>query len=224
MIEKYFLTGVRFKWTPPTDYTNGSKDGSIIANPTKTSPPMIYDGLDGDLVNHGLPNVTTLGFSKNMAIPYSWLAYSVGHTTKKMLAAGDTLTGFMSGCLITVWQDTIGHRYVSHVGTVDGNPMINARVRHAFGAAMTPNTTGFNPAAAWTPGEVAPKQAKFKGNGLSKVMALVTGTGAFYSILMFRLMQSMPGAGGASDAWCVGGIKRVPPMNPQQLRNALMAA
>lgn len=219
MIEKYFQKGVRFKWIPPRDDSTGIKDGSVIPSPPQVLNPLIYDGLDGELMNHGLGNVSTLGFAKNQQINYQWLVYSTGHTTKKMLSAGDTLTGYMSGCLITTWSEN-GMRYVGHVGTVDGNAALNALVRNGFNAYAPADAVGFNPAGAWSPNEVAALQSKFKGGAEAKVLALVTGPGSYYSILMFKLPAKL----GASHTWCVGGSKHIPPMNPAMLRAALTAA
>ena len=209
MIEDYFMMGVRLKWTFPGDHSTGTKDGSVIQNPARPAGPMIYDGLDGELYNLSFPHVSTLGLSKGMSIPYSWLTYSVGHTSKKMLAAGDVLTGYMSGCLITLWTEG-GYRYVGHIGTDDSSPAMSANVKKAFAAYMPRDTTGFDPAAAWDLGEIAPKMARFKNGAEPKILALVTTAGQFYSILLFKLHGSM-------DEWCVGGIKKVPPMNRDAL-------
>jgi hypothetical protein len=207
MIERYFQLGVRLKWRFPGDDTSGTKDGSIILNPRRAADPMIYDGLDGELYDMMAPNVSSLGMSKGMPIPYAWLFYSVGHTTKRLLAAGDVLTGFMSGCLVTTWTEN-GMRYVGHIGTVDSSQAINAGVKRAFASAMPRDTTGFNPAAAWDASEIFPKQSKFKPRPESHILALVTTGGQFFSLLLFHL-----GGIGSTDQWCVGGIKRVQPMN-----------
>jgi hypothetical protein len=208
MIEKYFMTGVRLKWTFPGDHSTGTRDGSIIANPPRPAVPMIYDGLDGELYVAS-PHVSTLGLFKGMRISYNWLTYSVGHTSKMMLAAGDVLTGYMSGCLITRWMEN-GYRYVGHIGTVDSSETISSNVKKTFAAAMPRDTTGFNPAGAWDAGEIAPKQMKFKSGAEPKILALITTADRFYSILLFKLV-------GTTDQWCVGGIKNVPPMSRDAL-------
>ena len=219
MIEKYFLQGVRLTWTSPKDDSKGSKDGSVIlSDPKVVLSDMVYDGLDGVLINPSVTNVTKLGFKMGMKIPYQWLVYSVGHTTKKLISAGDCLTGYMSGCLITLWQED-GLRYIGHVGTVDGNDKINKAVRSTFAGYMPNDACGFNPAGAWAPKEIEPLQSRFKGGAEAKILALVTGKGSFYSILMFKL----PAKTGSSNTWCVGGIKHIPPMNPAQLKKALTA-
>src|SRR5687768_6994393 len=114
-----------------------------------------------------------------------------------MLAAGDVLTGFMSGCLICQWTEN-GMRYVGHVGTVESSQQVNTRVKSAFAAFMPPDTTGFNPAAARDPGEIAPKMMKCKKGATPRILALVTTGGEFYSLLFFELREG-PGL------WCVGG-------------------
>ena len=219
MIEKYFMLGVRFKWACPGANSGLSKDGSIIDNPQQgANPPLVYDGLDGELYNLAAPHVSTVGLTMRMNIPYSWLVYAHGHTTRLHLNA-DVLTGPMSGCLITVWTDQ-GRCYVGHVGTVEYSETINKKVKETFIAVMPQNTTGFNPAHAWNPGEISPKMSKFKKvfgqlPPVAKIMALVTSDNRFYSILMFGLK------GGQSNEWCVGGIKKVPPMNYQRIKNEL---
>ncbi len=105
-------------------------------------------------------------------------------------------------------------RYVGHVGTVESSQQVNTRVKSAFAAFMPPDTTGFNPAAAWDPGEIAPKMMKFKKGATPRILALVTTGGEFYSLLFFELREG-PGL------WCVGGAKRIPPMNRAALATHL---
>jgi hypothetical protein len=222
MIEKYFLQGVRFTWAGSYDAPPGNMDGSIIANPTPPSRPMVYESLDGELMTTSLTNVSALGFRKGMSIPYSWLSYAVGHTTKKMLAAGDVLTGFMSGCPIALWQEN-GIRYAGHVGTYDANPTVNDRVRRKFALSMPRDVIGFNPAGAWQPGEIATLMRSFKTvTADPKVLALVTTGGEFYSILVFRLMFKTGGPAVAHGSYCVGGAKRVAPLNYEAMQRWLL--
>jgi hypothetical protein len=68
------------------------------------------------------------------------------------------------------------------VGTVESSQQVNTRVKSAFAAFMPPDTTGFNPAAAWDPGEIAPKMMKFKKGATPRILALVTTGGEFYSL------------------------------------------
>lgn len=213
MIEKYFLLGVRLKWACPGADPGRTKDGSIIDNPRRAPSPMIYDGLDGQLYDLTAPHVSTVGLTMRMNIPHSWLVYAHGHTTR-LATAGDVLTGPMSGCLITTWTDQ-GQRHVGHVGTVESSPDINKKVKAAFAAAMPQNTTGFNPANAWDVGEITQLMGRIKPAPAMKIMALVTSGGEFHSILMFLL------TGGEPNQWCVGGIKKVPPMGYQALKTAL---
>jgi hypothetical protein len=213
MIERYFITGLRLKWAFPGADAGSPKDGTIVNNPNRLAGPMVYDGMDGELFDTMAPHVSTLGLTKGQSIPYSWLTYVLGRTSKKMLAGGDVLTGFMSGCLIATWMEG-GFRYVGHVGTVEDNAPANLRVKQAFAAAMPRDTLGFYPLAAWDVNtEIVPKATKFKGGVTPKVLALVTTGGDFYSILLFML--------GLTNDWCVGGIKRVPALNHAALRQQL---
>ena len=170
---------------------------------------MVYDGLDGELYKIGGVNVTTLGFRMGMQLPYNWLVYSHGHTTR-ISTPNDVLTGPMSGCIIAVWMEQ-GCRYVGHVGTVESSEVVNQRVKETFGAMMPQNTIGFNPAAAWSPGDISVMMSKFKKRPGFSIMALVTSTNQFYSVLMFSF-------NGATE-WCVGGCKKVVSMNYQTLRD-----
>src|SRR5215208_5050914 len=162
MIEKYFITGLRLKWAFPGADAGSPKDGTVVMNPNRAAGPMVYDGMDGELYDVMAPHVSTLGLSKGKAIPYSWLTYVLGRTSKKMLSGGDILTGFMSGCLIAAWTEN-GIRYVGHVGTVEENEQANQRVKQTFAAYMPRDTTGFFPLSAWDAGsEIIPKARKFK--------------------------------------------------------------
>ena len=103
MIEKFMgHTGLRLKWSFPGDHTKGTKDGSLIPSPDLSPGPMTYDGMDGKIYDLSLPHAATLGLTMGMAIPHTWLTYSVGHTTKLPLGTDDVLTGYMSGCMLTV--------------------------------------------------------------------------------------------------------------------------
>ena len=213
MIERYFITGLRLKWKFPGADAGSPKDGSVVLDPNRAAGPMTYDGMDGELYDVMAPHVATLGLVKGQVIPYSWLTYILGRTSKKMLAGGDVLTGFMSGCLIATWTEN-GMRFVGHVGTVEENAAANAKVKQGFAAYMPRDTAGFFPLAAWDAGsEIVPKARKFKAGVTPKVLALVTTSGEFYSILLFML--------GLSNDWCVGGIKRVAPLDYGALRQRL---
>lgn len=214
MIEKYFMTGVRFKWWPSMPQDAGKpKDGSITDSPPGAATPLIYDGMDGELYNLAAPHVSAVGLTMRMSIPYTWLSYVHGRTAR-LSPVGDVLTGPMSGCPIAVWTDN-GRRYVGHVGTIDGNDAVNKVVKATFAAAMPQNTTGFLPASAWDAAEIAKLAAKFKKYPGYNIMALVTAANEFHSILMFRLQGLQPGE------WCVGGIKKLPSMNYQALKTEL---
>jgi hypothetical protein len=118
MIEKYFRDGIRFKWNAPAAL-HQPMDGSVVDN-TGTTSPMIYDGLESQLIDPHLRifNVSTIGLTMRMHIQHVWLDYSLGRTSKCPIGPYDILTGFMSGCFIVRWTDR-GVRYVGHVGTID---------------------------------------------------------------------------------------------------------
>jgi hypothetical protein len=215
MIERYFHQGVRVKWSCPAAVSSGTKDGSIVVNPATPPSSMKYDGLDGELVNPGLPHVSTLGLTMGMQIKFSWLCYVLGHTAK-ISTTGDVLTGPMSGCLITTWSDTAG-RWVGHVGTVESSEAVNTLVKTAFANAMPQNVRGYNPAKVWDFSDLASMQKKFKTTGVApKVMSLVTSSNEFYAIPMFLLMD------GKNQNWVIGGIKKVQPMGYNELQFALL--
>lgn len=209
MIEKYFKAGVRVKWTAPAAVQQ-SKDGAIVDNRGVTSN-MIYDGLDGELIDPSMlvTNVVSQGFSMRMPIQHTWLDYNYGRTSK-CSGVGDVLTGFMSGCIIARWTE-LGAPKVGHVGTLVGEPLVNTKVKNTFLATVGNNVTGFNPAAAWPKGDCDTITAKFKKTPIGKIMALVTQTGDFYAILMLQLDWTKP------DEWCVGGSKKVAAMNKAAL-------
>jgi hypothetical protein len=215
MIEKYFVKGARFKWNAPGAVANQVRDGSIVVNPPSPPGTMTYVGLDGEIVDWGMPNVTTLGFQMNMTISHSWLSYVLGRTAK-ISTNNDVLTGFMSGCLITTWTDGTG-RWVGHVGTVESagkDQPPNSDVKLTFSQAMPANTRGFNPAAAWGPEDLMPLVQASKTPISAKVVALVTGSGQFYAVAMLNRMNE-PGV------WVCGGKKAVAGMDVHGLATAL---
>ena len=189
-----------------------------MLGPRIEADPMTCDGMDGELYDVMAPNVRTLGLAKGQRISFSWLAYIHGQTAKRMLMAGDVLTGFMSGCCVATWTED-GSRYVGHVGTVGANEAVNRAVKQTFAASMSRDTTGFFSAAAWPPGEIVVRQRNFKGGATPKVLALITTSGQFYAILMFALGK-MPNMQQTGD-WCVGGIKQVRAQDYLTLRRSL---
>jgi len=222
MIEQYFRKGVRLNWLGAYDAPGAPMDGTVVNNPTPVSRPIVYDGLDGELNDPSLGNGTVLGLRMKAAIPHSWLSYSVGRTTKKLLAGGDVLTGYMSGCPIATWSEN-GLRYAGHVGTYYANPVINTLVRKTFADFMPNHTVAFNPAAAWSMGEITTLMANFKTvSGNPKTLALVTSGGTFYSILIFNLSLKGSGVPPPNGSWCVGGVKLIAPMDYQALKRWLV--
>ena len=207
MIEKYFRAGIRYKWTKPRDAI-GPQDGTIVES-KEAATPMVYDGLDGQLIDPFLlqTNVSTLGLKMRMPIQYAWLDYAPGRTARLPIGPYDVLTGYMSGCIIAHWSDK-GLRYAGHVGTID-NPNVDRQVKRTFAFAMSKDTKGFDPFGAWPNNEIAAAVGKIKPMPQAKIFALVTTQGEFYSILMLSL---------PNNEWCAGGIKQVPPISHDQLK------
>lgn len=233
MIENYFLTGVRLQWIPPKEGA-AVLDGKIIDNPLTPLNKMMYDGMDDSLVSG--THVSTTGLQMKQDISYRWLAYAPGRTTKLGVAGTDVLTGKMSGCLICTWTKG-GSQFVGHVGTIDSNPNATRLVKQEFAkeVASATSLSGFDPYAAWPVGEVAALQSRLNKMADWGVYALVTGPNSFYSILVFSLMGNdskivntggvINGMGMNSVAYekCVGGIKKIPSMSVQAIRQRLTA-
>ena len=218
MIEQQLVRGIRLRWQIPQADTSGPKDGSIINNPARASV-LRYDGVDGKIVDlASAPNVHRMGLQVGQAIPHDWLTYSHGHTPR-IARNSDILTGPMSGCWITRWTDAGGQKWVGHLGTVESSVAVSTAAKAGFRAAMNQfaKVRGFNPANAWDPGEILPLMAKLRGDPNKppsvSIVALVTRTGHFYSLLMFRL--------GYGDEWVVGGSKRVHGTNQADLAQRL---
>jgi hypothetical protein len=215
MIERFLVKGARFKWAAPPAISADKRDGAIIANPPTPPGTMTYVGMDGEIIDFGLPNVTAMGFTMNMVLTYSWLNYVLGRTAK-IATTNDVLTGFMSGCLIATWSDT-GGRWVGHIGTVESAGKYdppNSDVKLEFQTNMPENVRGYNPAAAWSPEEIAPIVTTVKGKPAAKIVSLVTATSDFYSVLMVSRMDE-PGI------WVCAGKKLVAGMGHQGLFNEL---
>ena len=207
MIEKYFQCGVRLKWNKPADGKFGN-DGAMVAS-AGVAAPMTYDGLDGQLQNprFGTVNVSQLGFKMGMSIPYSWLDYAPGRTAKLAVAGNDVLTGYMSGCLLTRWQEG-STTYVAHIGTINGDDYkpLNKIVKDNFVKQMPADITGFNPASAWDPAELTAMQNKMKPPPRFEVFGLLTTGGDFYAVAL-GILDIDPKTG--KREWCVAGHKKV---------------
>jgi hypothetical protein len=217
MIENFFVFGMRLKWTFPGDKGNGSRDGSIIDNPQAPlgEGPLVYDGMDGQLFDLTQPSVVTKGLKVGESqASYDWLVYAPGHTTKRMLSGRDILTGYMSGCLITLWRQD-GSQFVGHIGTDSDDKPSTEKVKTAFAEFMPEGTTGFDPFGVWKPtlAAVGEMGLKFKGGAQAKFFGIVTPLGQFHSLLLFKLSQ---------NEWCVGGIKPVEPLNRDALKQELL--
>jgi len=213
MIERYFTQGRRFKWNEPNEAAYGT-DGAIIDSPVMPHNPMVYEGLEGRLYKQTTANIiahSQSGLTMGMSIPYNWLAYAPGRTTR-LSAAGDVLTGPMSGCIIPVWQEG-GRRYVGHVGTT-GNIMQDDKVKTSFACQMPQNTSGFNPGSDVWDNDAVAIIAKIKGLLKWIQLALVTTNNQCYSILMLKIKHP--------NLWCVGGIKRVQLMDYTDIRTKFL--
>jgi hypothetical protein len=205
MIERYFVKGARFNWAAPAAITTQPKDGAIVDSP-RVIAPMFYVGLDDQVVDHSLPNVSTLGLRKDMGIPYTWLNYIHGRTAQ-VTATGDVLTGFMSGCWIALWTDGTG-RHVGHLGTIESVAKTeppNSTVKNTFAQAMPMTVTAYNPARAFDANDILPVMRTMRGTPSGQVLSLVTSAGEFYSILLFERMTER-------GIWICGGIKKMPPV------------
>ena len=210
MIERYFVKGACFSWAAPSAISTQPKDGAIVDSPRVTAP-MFYVGLDDEVVDPSLPNVSTLGLRKDMGIPYTWLSYIHGRTAK-VAATGDVLTGFMSGCWITTWND-VGGRFVGHVGTIESvgkTEPPNSTVKNTFALAMPRNTQGYNPASAADPADYAPLRT-MSGKPGAQILSLVTSTNQFYYILLLERNQPRPGKTKSEKGIWVCAAKRLVP-------------
>jgi hypothetical protein len=207
VIEKYFMEGVRFSWSKPA--TRASNNNGAIVASTGAANAMSYIGLS-DKVSPQLmiSPVSSFGLQMRMAINYDWCDYITGQTAQKQVAGHDILTGPMSGCIIARYT-VAGVTYVGHVGTM-GTPTVDTLVKRTFGMAMPPNTTGFNPSAAW--GDRAP--LSIKHGRVPTCFALVTTTGEFYTIIMMPEHTS-------TTEWVCGGAKKVPAVHYGPLRQQL---
>jgi hypothetical protein len=229
MIEQYFKSGVRFLWNKPPDLV-GSMDGSLVASAGQPTS-LAYDGLDSHVAAidpslQGSIVSATLGLSPKATVAHDWLDYAPGRTAHTKTGASDILTGYMSGCPI-VRGTYGGFMSAFHVGTVVGMDAVNKLVKQAFAAALPSDATGFNPAGAWSHGEIQAKQTQLGGARIAqeKIFALITSAGAFYAILMFNVDEKN-GVGAWTNAagvryWCVGGIKQVTPLSGATLKNLL---
>jgi len=243
MIEKHFKLGVRYLWKKPND-APGRNDG-VIVNSTGVATRMTYDtihsvrgSVDPMLLTGKMHS--KLGFAKpGDEVKYTWLDYVPGGTSRKQIGVNDILTGFMSGCLI-IRGTYNGAMSAFHVGTIVGNTTVNKLVKSKLAQNLPQDATGFDPAAAWPGGEVASILAKVRST-FPKIVALITTTGTFHSILLCKVKEGgskVVGAVGVKtskdlggkarfidragrDYYCVGGIKQVQKLDRQTLLKKL---
>lgn len=207
MIEKYFKLGVRFRWHKPQN-VDGPRDGHLTDS-IRPTQPLTYIGL-GEVVDPMLmvTHVHTIGLQMNAPIPHQWLDYTPGRTAKVPMGPYDVLTGLMTGCIIARWNDR-GTQYVGHVGTVESDPMVNREVKRTFAFAMPKGTTGFNPADAWSLGDMMTLMSKVGVGRPPAILGLVTTHGEFYSVAVLDK--------GGNEWYCLG-CKRVQPMPHDTLK------
>jgi hypothetical protein len=201
MIDRLFVKGARYLWTPPAAITTQPMDGAIVVTPAAPPGLMTYVGLDGEIVDRGLPHVSTLGLSMNMPIQYQWLSYIHGRTAK-INTTSDVLTGFMSGCWIATWTDATGH-WIGHLGTVESagkNQPPNTTVKQQFASQMPNNVQAYKPSDWWAFHEIMVIANESKAYPEAKILSLVTGNGELFSILMLRRMNE-------PSIWVCGGKK-----------------
>jgi hypothetical protein len=186
-------------------------DGIVEPNMTIPAAPMTYKGVDMDLcTGHALQQrqrALTSGLRLGTVINFTWLLYRPGRTVTTPLAGQDVLTGYMSGCPIATYTHG-GQLKVAHVGTIANNPTANTRVKQNFKAVLDLNAKGFNPHAAF------PDRTTFKNQlrmpATPPVVALVTSTGNFYSLLLGSYPMER-------NQWVVGGFVPCPAWNKTQL-------
>ncbi len=212
MIERYFSAGRRFKWTEPRNGTRVT-DGAIIDNPQMAHSPMTYLGMDGSIKKTTAQMLADnrVGLRMGARIPYKWLVYAPGRTTR-LATADDVLSGPMSGCIIPVWRER-GRRYVGHVGTEEVKKT-DDKVKAIFAAQMEQNTIGYNPGSGVWTADIPGILANFKSWSKFIQLALVTGNDQGFSILMVQTKQP--------DQWTCGGIRRVTRMDYDSIRSKFL--
>lgn len=196
MIELALVAGAKLRWRYPGTQDRQPKDGIIVRSVTAANT-MTYLGS-----TQPLPRRAPHRYMLNQPIPHAWLDYIPGRTSyiSQTQTRHDVLTGFMSGCLIARGTYN-GQMSVFHLGTSD-NIGISNLVKEAFrkqAPNITSNLTGFYPDKAWTINEIGALAA----GKATKILALVTSAGSFYSILLRH----------DNNDWIVGDIRAVPPLN-----------
>ncbi len=208
MIEKYFIKGITFSWTPPASVEPPARDGTIVRSGTSHPPALTMTGIDTEVkYGHSVPP-NGFGLVPGAIVPHRWLNYVLGRTAYVGAVNSDVLTGFMSGCRICLWTEA-GNRRVGHLGTVsdaarDQPPNTTVKTTFANSPAghVNANLEGYNPALAWDFHGVMNVMSESRAQLNPKIMSLVTAQNKFYSVLM---MQK-----GQTNTWICGGKKLVP--------------
>ena len=205
MIERYFEMGIELEWKGATELQRGVGDGSLVDPNDEYVWPM--STLTGNF-----------RFPRNTRIVHDFLPYGAGYTTRKRLGGNDVLSGYFSGCLMTLWQERLsGNWYVGHVGT-NQDVDVDNRVKSTFGNSMPQGAMAINAFRVWPNGEFLAIRDQLRGDPswTPRFLGLVTTGRQFYSILMFE-----PAGQGPNKRFVVGGKKLVQPMSYEQLRGML---
>ncbi len=219
MLERYFKKGAVFEWTRPQ--TNIVPPDGVLMDKQRRSTPMKFLGTAAEMGFSNLMDMTLpanyfsgIGLRPGTAIRYRWLDYAPGRTARVEIRARNILTGPMSGCPILHWRQG-ANTYVGHVGTIFGNAPVNALVKASIQPVLPQTAKGFNPAAPWTPGQIALMMggnAKLSG---PEILAFVTGGGLFYSTVFYALPDPRPGMRDSLSAKvCAGSVLCPPKMGP----------
>jgi hypothetical protein len=200
MIEQALVPGARIRWHKPNTVSQAN-DGAIV-NSVNNASAMTYLGSTQQQGGRGLFRRAQQGYQLpvNTPLHHRWLDYITGRTAY-VDQGTDVLTGFMSGCLIARGTYNGGMK-VFHLGTVQ-NPTVTNQVKANFLAQLPNNATGFYPHAAWSTNERAALRKA------TDIIALVTSSGSFYSIVLCH---------DRNGEFVVGGIKKVPPITRPTLQ------
>jgi len=209
MIEHLLVAGAKLRWgKPPT--VPSVQDGAIQPSPTPAND-MTYLGSTEDqprgLFRRAPP---VYQVPANTPVPHTWLDYISGRTAF-VAQRSDVLTGFMSGCLIARGTYN-GAMSVFHMGTVNDRE-VTRLVKTGFRTDLPGDTTGFYPQLAWSFNERDVIRLPDGTKPATEIIALVTSSGSFFSIMLCYC---------PNGEFMVGGIRRVPPLNRTRIMATLM--
>ena len=233
MIQTYFQRGVRLRWNKRSDLNAVMAPKGGFLNQDPINDYLTLEGLDIQVKHESdqfglkaLYKADPGPHRKGKVVNHNWLNYAPGFITRTPLV-GDTLTGYMSGCLIVTWRDTTSpHRYMGHIGTDVNNLEATRAVKHNFVRFMPPaSVKGYDPSAAWSVAERGEANARKVEKNLytrpAEVVSLVTQHGHFYSILLFPIKDQQQSGNASNTLFVVGGIRQVQPLDYTGLRAIL---